>query len=74
MFGLSFLYPAFLAAASAAATSQLSIASMKAWRALLAGGTADSSTGAIVQSPSLASLACDSLKLSSAQKMGSQRS
>ena len=54
--------PGDATAASAAASSQSSIAAANASRALRAGGTADSSTGPIVQLPSRTSCACELLK------------
>src|SRR5262249_32176877 len=61
-------------AASAASTSQLSIAVVNASRAFAGEGTFDSSAGFIRQPLSLRFVACADLKLSSAQKIGSQRS
>src|SRR5436853_643406 len=59
-------------ATSAAGTSQLSIASRNALRAFSGPGTPESLTGPMCQFPSRALRACDSLKLSIAQKIGSQ--
>ena len=47
---------------------------MKRCRAWCGGGSLPSSTGGIIQSPSSLLVACDALKLSSAQNSGSQRS
>ena len=61
-------------AASAALSSQLSIASMKACLARALDGTLVSSTGAMSQFPSFTFAACEDLNWSIAQKIGSQRS
>ena len=62
------------AAASADDSSQLSMAVVNARTACACAGTDFVFTARIVQSPSRASSACDSLKWSTAQRRGSQRS